>query len=271
METIPFIDIGGTGDLIHFAHANAYPPACYRAFLEPLTAHYRVLAMEQRPLWPHSIPAEMINWQVAADDLITFLDQQGVEGVIGMGHSLGAVATMFAALKRPSLFSRLILIEPVFLPPEFLQLAANKPELASLTPLVQGALRRRNQWPTRQAAFDRFRAKTVFSRWSDAVLWQYVNNALIANADGFTLRYRREWEAQFYATPPLTVWEDIPRIQQPTFGIRGAETDTIFPDAWQLWQKLQPDAAFLQVERAGHMVPMERPLFLANAITDYLL
>ena len=272
MNAIPFHDFGGTGELIHFAHANAYPPACYRAFIEPLTAQYRVMAIEQRPLWPNSNPAEMPNWQVAADDLIAFLDQQGAEGVIGMGHSLGAVATLFAALKRPSLFSRLILIEPVFLifPPEMLQAMADNPELASLTPLVQVAMRRRNQWPTRQAAFDHFRVKSVFRNWLDEAMWDYVNNALVANADGITLRYSREWEAQFYATPPITVWEDIPRIQQPTLGLRGADTNTIFPQAWQRWQELQPSATFLQVEEAGHMIPMERPFFLANTILEYL-
>ena len=272
METIPFVDFGGTGELIHFAHANAYPPACYRAFVEPLTARHRVMAIEQRPLWPNSNPADMTSWQVAADDLIAFLEQQGVEGVIGMGHSLGAVATLFAALKRPSLFSRLIFIEPVFLifPPELVQAIAQNPELASLSPLVQAAMRRRNQWPTRQDAFDRFRVKNIFRRWSDETMWEYVNNALVANDDGFTLRYSREWEARFYATPPVTVWDDIPRIQHPTFGIRGADTDTIFPKAWQRWQELQPAATFLQVEKAGHMIPMERPLFLANAILDYL-
>ena len=272
MEAIPFVDFGGTGELIHFAHANAYPPACYRAFIEPLTARHRVMAIEQRPLWPNSNPADMTSWQVAADDLITFLDQQGVEGVIGMGHSLGAVATLFAALKRPSLFSRLILIEPVFLifPPELVEAVTQNPELASLFPLVQAAMRRRNQWSSRQDAFDRFRAKDIFRRWSDETMWGYVNNALVANDDGFTLRYSREWEARFYATPPVTVWGDIPRIQHPTFGIRGADTDTIFPDAWQRWQELQPSATFLQVEKAGHMIPMERPLFLANAILDHL-
>ncbi len=269
---IPFINFGGTGDLIHFAHANAYPPACYREFIDPLTAEYEVLAIEQRPLWPNSNPDDMSNWQVAANDLITFLDQQGVTKVVGVGHSLGAVATMFAALKRPSLFSRLILIEPVFLPAEFLQLAIDNPKLARLTPLVQGAMRRRSQWPTRQAAFDRFRQKKIFSRWSDEVMWHYVNNALVTadDGDGFTLRYSREWESQFYSTPPITIWQDIPRVSHPTFGIRGADTDIIFPDSWQMWQKLQPAATFLQVTQAGHMVPMERPLLLADAILEYL-
>ncbi len=269
---INHVKFGGTGELIHFAHANGYPPACYRAFLEPLTTHYRVVGMEQRPLRPDSNPADMTDWRVAADDLIAFLEQQNMEGVIGIGHSLGAVATMFAALKRPSLFTHLILIEPVFLPIQFLQLAIDNPELARLTPLVQGAMRRRNRWPTRQAAFDHFRPKTVFGRWSDEVMWDYVNNALVAanDGEGFTLRFSREWEAQFYATPPLTVWQDIPRLQHPTLGIRAAETDTIFPDAWEMWQELQPKATFRQIEKAGHLLPMERPLLLADTILEYL-
>ncbi|MEJ2746327.1 MAG: alpha/beta hydrolase, partial [Anaerolineae bacterium] len=109
IDSIPFVDFGGAGMTIHFAHANAYPPGCYRQFLEALLSHYRVLAIEQRPLWPRSDPQELSSWELLADDLIRFFEQAGLEEVIGVGHSLGGVATMYAAVKRPSLFRKLIL------------------------------------------------------------------------------------------------------------------------------------------------------------------
>jgi len=84
------------------------------------------------------------------------------------------------------------------------------------------------------------------------------------------LTYSREWEARFYAQPPLTVWEDIPKVTQPTLAIRGAESDTLFPQSWQLWQELQPDATFVEISEAGHMVPMERPSILSAEIYKFL-
>jgi pimeloyl-ACP methyl ester carboxylesterase len=52
--------------------------------------------------------------------------------------------------------------------------------------------------------------------------------------------------------------------------IRGAESDTLFPQSWQLWQELQPDATFVEIPEAGHMVPMERPSLLSKEIYKFL-
>ena len=136
--------------------------------------------------------------------------------------------------------------------------------------MVAGALRRRDHWPDRQTAFDRFRHKSVFGRWSDDALWDYVNVGLRPVEEGFTLAYPREWEAQFYATPPQAVWQTLPQVQTPTLAIRAAESDTLYPAAWQLWQEKQPGATFVEVADAGHMLTMERPLTVAQIILDWL-
>ncbi len=270
MTPIPYLDFGGNGPLLHFAHANGYPPGSYRLFINELRSYYHVLAMQQRPLWANANPQEMTDWQLFADDLIRFLDQQRLQNIIGVGHSMGAVATMFAALRRPELFRALVLIEPVFLPPHILQMTAANPEAAALAPLVQNALHRRRHWASRQEAFDRFRRKEVFRRWSDEALWDYVNHATREAENGFVLAFPREWEAQIYSHPPLTVWEDVPRLTHPTLAIRAAESDTIYPQPWQLWQRLQPGAIFVEIEDAGHMVTMERPSHLAAIIREQL-
>jgi pimeloyl-ACP methyl ester carboxylesterase len=268
---IPFLDFGGEGPLLHFAHANAYPPACYRQFIRPFLPHFHTLAIKHRPLWPGSSPDEFDSWQLIADDLIRFFDQENLRGVIGVGHSLGAVATMYAAVARPELFRALVLVEPVFLTPQILQLAAAHPEKMAKQPFVLRAQNRRSRWPSRQAAFDRFRGKQVFERWSDEALWDYVNGGVHEDETGeFVLTYPREWESRIYGRPPLTVWEKLPQVTQPMLGLRAANSDTIFPEAWQLWQELQPDATFVEVPELGHMLPMERPSTVAQIILDWL-
>jgi pimeloyl-ACP methyl ester carboxylesterase len=210
------------------------------------------------------------DWHLIADDLIHLFDKHGWEQVIGMGHSLGAVATMYAAVKRPSLFRALVLIDPVFLLPEILRLAATYPERANDLPLVQGAQRRRTRWPSRQAAFDRFRSKAIFARWSDEALWDYVNHALREEGDEVVLAFPADWEARIYAIPPQAVWETLPQIIQPTLALRAADSDTIYPAAWQLWQQKQPQATFIEIENVGHMLTMERPLPVAETILNWL-
>lgn len=270
-EKIPFFDFGGDGPLLHFAHANGYTPACFQRMIKPMLSRYRVIGVCHRPLWPGSRPEEFDDWQIIADDMVRFFDQEGLRGVVGMGHSLGAVVTMYAAHLRPELFSSLVLIDPVFLPPPFLQMAAANPSAIKDFPLVKQTLRRRNHWPSRQAAFEHFRKKPVFRRWSDAALMDYVNYGLAENDRGeVTLKYPREWEVRFYTLPPMAAWEKIPAITQPTLAIRGAESDTLLPQAWQLWQELQPQATFIEMEQVGHMLLMEQPERLAEHILGFL-
>lgn len=269
MELIPYLELG-QGPLLHFAHANGYPPGVYRQFLTHLSANFHVVAMEQRPLWPGEQPEQLHSWHQLANDLIDFLETHGARDVIGVGHSLGAVVTMVAAIRRPDLFRQLVLVEPVFLAPQFLALAAAHPRQAFETPFVQIARKRRNQWPSRQAAFAHLRQKEVFQRFSDAALHDYVEHGLAENEYGAHLRFSREWEARFYGTPPLDVWELIPQIAHPTLAVRAAGSNTLSSQAWRLWQELQPETQFVEIEGAGHLVPMEQPAELATVVTRFL-
>jgi pimeloyl-ACP methyl ester carboxylesterase len=270
---IPFDDFGGEGTVLHFAHANGYPPACYRRLIAPLTDYHHVLAVHHRPLWPGTEPEGISSWHQIGDDIILFLDEQNISSVVGVGHSLGAVATMFAALKRPELFQALVLIEPVFLMPAVLQIFAMQPAavMSEEFPLVHIAKSRRNRWKSREEAFYHFRRKRVFAKWSDAVLWDYIWHGLRKNADGeIELIYSPEWEAQIYALPPTDVWELIPKVSRPTLGIRGTDTDTLVPAAWHLWQMAQPEANFIELIGCTHMLTMEKPVEIAEAIHQFL-
>jgi alpha-beta hydrolase superfamily lysophospholipase len=249
-DLIPYDDFGGSGPFLHFAHSNGYTPGCFRQMLQPLTADYHVTGIRLRPLWPGSEPQELESWDVIAGDVREFFAQQGY---------------------HPDLFRALVLIEPVFLPPDILNMIAAQPELAEKMPLLPVTRRRRTHWSDRQSAFDHFRQKTVFERWSDDAIWDYVNYGLHETNQGeVTLTYSREWEARFYAIPPLRVWQDIPKVTQPTLAIRGADSDTLFPQSWQLWQELQPQATFIEIPDAGHMVTMERPQLLSAEIRKFL-
>ena len=280
--TIPYDDFGGSGRVLHFSHPNAYTPRCFRRFLAPLAERYHVLAGHHRPLWylspsapPIPGPENFTNWDVVADDLLRFLDQERLEGIIGAGHSLGAVATMKAALREPERFRALVLIEPVFLPPAVLDAARADPEAAAGLPFVRAALNRRDRWPNRQAAFDRYREKSVFANFPDETLWDYVNEGLHEDpATGdFVLSYPREWEGAFYSRPPLDVWEEIPRVITPTLAVRGAGSDTLFAEPWAVWQTLQPSAAFVEFAGQpplGHMLTLEAPEDVAAAVLHWL-
>ena len=95
---------GSTKPLIHLAHANGFPPSTYQKALQPLLAHYHVISFTVRPMWGDTPPEWLKHWSQMADDLLEGLKGMGAQKVIGLGHSLGGVLTLYAAVKQPELF-----------------------------------------------------------------------------------------------------------------------------------------------------------------------
>ncbi len=269
---IPFLALPGAGPWLHLAHANAYPPGTYRQLLSILADAFQVLALVQRPLWPGSDPKTVGIWSQLPADLIRFADEQGWRQAIGVGHSLGAVVTLMAARARPDLFRALILIEPVFLPPSVLALAATPAGRALIQdhPIVRRARTRRQHWPSRRDAFADFREKRAFKRLSDTALWDYVNHGLVDRDGGVALAFSRAWETRIYDQVPLDIWEQIPAIGHPTLALRGAGSEVLSPDAWRAWQEAQPVATFVEIQAAGHLLPLEKPVVVAEAIRNFV-
>ena len=271
MKNTPFHSVGSGPTTLHFAHANGFAPKVYTQFLTQLGTQHSVVSVHHRPLWQTEIPSEETDlWRMTAHDMIKAFDRQGWRGVIGVGHSLGAVATMYAALERPELFSHLVLLEPVFLPPEFIAFTKSDAYDPSNNPMVKAARRRRDRWESREAAWERFRPKPNFARFSDAALWDYVNHAIHIENNEAVLTWSKEWESRFYSIPALDVWDHIANITHPTLAIRASDTDTVFPQAWELWQQIQPSATFKQMENVGHLLMLEEPEATANLIIEWL-
>jgi len=265
-----FTDFGGDGPTLHFAHANAYPPASYRRVLQPLTTGHRVKCIHWLPLVQPDHHPHFRRWSELVPDLITFIEQECDPPVRAAGHSMGATLTLLAAVHRPDLFRGLALIDPVILPFRYvLSLRLTPERWRSRVPIIAKALRRPDRWTTRQEAFDFHRRARVFRRLDDEALWDYINAGTREAGDGqFMLSFPREWEARIYGTCPW-VWPQLKRCRTPMLAIRGAHSDTVSTQSWMRWQRLQPQARFVEIADAGHLVPMERPQAISNAIAEF--
>jgi len=268
---VPNIDFGGQGDLLHFSHANGYPPAAYRALIARLTASHQVIASVHRPLWqPAPAPESVKSWEVFADDVRTSL-QDHAKPVFSIGHSMGAAAIVLAAARAPHLFRGLILIEPVLVPRRYLVLLRFFGMFApAQVPMIRTTLQRKHRWSNREEAFAHYRPKGVFRRISDEALWDYVNHCLVDERVGpVSLQYSREWEAHCY-TLVHNLWRVLPQLKMPVLGIRGAETNTLSAASWQRWQAMSPQHDYIEMAGTGHLVPFEQPEPLATHIQDWI-
>jgi pimeloyl-ACP methyl ester carboxylesterase len=265
----------GTGSVVHLAHANGFPPGTYRLLAETLTDRFQVIALPSRPLRPECRPESAPTWRPLADDLVLELDDLHLSPIVGVGHSLGGVLTLWAAIHRPDLFRAVILIDPVILPPPWLWTLwlLRRVGLAHRQPLVQGALRRRRVWPSRQACYEHFKGKPLFTHWLDAALQDYVESGTRPRPDGqVELVYPPEWEAHIFATTPTDVWRDAcsARLSVPALVIHGEHSNTFLPAAEARLARRLPGARFVTISGAGHLVPMERPAEAGAAIRDFL-
>jgi pimeloyl-ACP methyl ester carboxylesterase len=273
--SLPHFVLGGTGQPLHFLHANGYPYQCYKPLLDRLCEHYYVFGMLLRPLWEGSKPEDVTNWHVFSEDLIHFLTNDRSPSVIGMGHSIGAVVTLRAALRRPEKFRALILIDPVLFVPRtmFLWQIIRLLGLGErFHPLVRGAKKRRRRFDDRETVFRGYRKRRIFRYMSDQSLRDYIEGMTRKTEKGYELVYSPEWEARIYMTNmhDFDIWRELPRLEIPTLILRGAETDTFLENAASLVKRKQPRVRIETVEKSTHLLPLERPQEVFDIVQSFL-
>lgn len=248
--------------------ANGFPPLVYQALLDQLAPHYQIWLTEHRPLWPEQAkPPRQLNWQLLAGDLIQQIEQQKLEPVVLIGHSLGAVLGLMAATQRPDLFQQLTLIEPVFFPARTATLLRWLPwSFKQKIPMVAKTLGRPHQFKNQQLAFAFHRRKKVFDALSDAALEHYIQYGFAANAEqNYQLRFNKQWEAAIYASLP-NVWPYIRKIQVPVTGFRAEYSNTLSEKEWARWQRLRPDHQFKEFSGSEHLLPLAEPERVAKQL-----
>ena len=266
-------DWGGTGPVLHFAHANGFPPGTYRKLVDGLTDSHHVFSMAARPLWPDSRPQVLRDWSPLAEDLRAELDRRGLRGIAGVGHSLGAVISLLAAAADPGLFSAVVAVDPIIFTGarSLFWGTAKKLGLGRRIRLVRGALRRRVHWVDRDEARATYSSKSVFSSWDPEVLDDYLDVGIVDLPEGgVQLRYPREWEARIFAAAPHDPWEQLRKVSVPTLFVQGEHSDTFLDAARARVEREVPGSRTVVIEDSSHFVPMERPAELARVIEEFL-
>jgi pimeloyl-ACP methyl ester carboxylesterase len=274
---IPFTDFDGNGPQLHFLHANGYPPACYLPLIERLRTRYHVSAMHLRPLWPGARPKEIGAWHPLSDDLIYFLAEQKYGQIIGVGHSVGAIVTLRAALRHPEHFRALVLIDPVLFPPRVIA-TYNLIKLLGLAyrihPLIASALKRRRTFDDLELLYQGYRRRHIFRYLDDESLRIYVNGiSKTREGGGYELVYSPEWEARIYYSSvwrDMDLWWGLPKLKLPTLIIRGAETDTFLAHTARRVEKIRPGTKIVTLKKSTHLVPLEKPQETFETILSFL-
>jgi pimeloyl-ACP methyl ester carboxylesterase len=258
---LPYIDTGGNGPLLHLSHANGLPAFAYEPLIEDLARDFRVVALGHRGQLGGA--SEIKDWHQLARDIIAFLEWLDAGKAYHIGHSIGAVTGMFAAARRPDLFSRLLMIDPVLLSSKICAQirVARLLGLKGYHPLAKRARNRRNAWADKQEAFEFFKTRSLFKTWREDFLRSYVEHCLVPapHGGGVVLLCPPEAEARGFENYSPDVWAWPARVTSFTMILRGEHSDTLTPDCFDRFRRLCRGCASLEVKGAGHLIPMEKP------------
>ncbi len=196
--------------------------------------------------------------------------------VIGVGHSVGGIVTLRAALRQPERFQAVVLIDPVLFPPFIIhswQVISALGLGYQMHPLVRAARKRRRQFDDLDRLFNGYRNKAVFKYMDDRSLHAYVEGISCPAEHGYKLCYSVEWEMHIYATSvwhDMDIWEGLPGLKVPLLIIRGAETDTFWASTARRVLRKLPQARVVTIPQSTHLVPLERPAEVHQAIQEFL-
>ncbi len=275
-QRIMALDAGTRGPELIFLHANGYPPECYRLLLDALGRRFRVRAIDLRPLWSGSAPTSIDSWHELSQDLLSWLHHHAHLPIVAVGHSMGAIVALRAALQEPNRFSALVLLDPVFvLPGQMLEWrrARRAAQGHPMHALIRRAEKRRAVFGNMDEAFQAYRRHAIFRRLGDEELRQAIRGMMQSTDDHLRLRYKPAWEARLYFTAMWNdgdLWAGLPSLPVPALILRGSESDTLSEEACRAARAANPRIQVETIEEATHLVPLERPAEVCALTSAFL-
>ncbi len=277
MGRVPYFELGNRTDSesVHFTGANGFPAGSYLEFLAGLSEDYFVSAADCRGAWEDPIkPSKQFGFSQLADDLIQVIESQYHQPIIGMGHSFGAHVSLIAAIKRPELFSRLVLLDPASLPNSWLDIVYRRlpqPMVDKLVPMIKQTRQRKRVWASKEEFIEKYREHRTFQHFTESSLRNYAEYGLAKKSTGdFHLVFDPDWESHIFGQVHF-VWKNLKKVTLPTLFIRAQHSYLYSSEDFQrLNSELSGQVAGIELSDAYHMFPLEKPEASLDIIRTWL-
>lgn len=272
------LDWGGEGELVVMHHANGFCAASLGEVACALSKHYRVVSIDARghgdstPVVAGGEPNPYDWWTLSKDverATEAILERVGRDRVdLAIGHSFGGALMLAAASRRPELFARLLLCDPVIFPPLTKEEKASAGQGAN--PLAEATLRRRDHFPSYADAFAHYASRGLFANFTPVSLALYVGEGIRRTEGGeVTLKCAREVEAVvFGGGGRLDLTDQVGGVLAEVRILHALQGNFSRP-VYDRLAGLMPNARVESVD-VGHLFPMEQPELVLSHVADMM-
>jgi len=211
------------------------------------------------------------TWKTLVPELIEDIESRHTEPVIGIGHSFGGVLTLWAAMKRPDLFKKIILIDPPFMSRArrfSIALTALLGITDKVVPIARNAKRRKADFASLDEARNYWKPKFLFRSFHPQCFEDYVQHSLVPSEEGFTLKIPPSLESQFFSTTPFRIGPA--NLAMPSYYLYPLQHGVLSGNALAQHKKKFAGTEFIPFEKGGHMFPLEFPHETADFIKELI-
>ena len=262
-----------SADAVLLIHATGFHARCWDQTVAHLPPDSYVVAVDLRGHGRSQKTGPIADWNLPAEDIKELAAHLRLHNAIGAGHSMGGHTLVQVAAAHPSAFKRLVLVDPVFMPPEFYAIG----NAVWPAHIEHPVARRRNAWNSWHDMFDAFKTRMPYSLWRPEVLADYCRYGVVAKADGsgFELKCPPDIEASIYKAAanrdiyalvdqidiPVTVMRAKPRAPGPR-----DPTDFSASPTWEGLAKRFRHGRDVFLPGLTHFIPMQDPELVAGHI-----
>ena len=271
-------DPSSTKPILHFLHGNGFCGAAYEMFLSRFASDYALFLCDAQGHGDSDAGLEFPGWNAMASQCGAVarsrFEQRASRPLIGVGHSLGGILSILMAAEEPTLFDRLILLDPVLFSPLMLfgAGAARALGFTHVNPMARRARARAFRWDSREEAREAFHGRGIFKGWAEEALDSYVEHALQNLPEpesGVTLKCPTWFEADIFDSTPRDLWKSVARIQCPTLILVGDESYPFLGRSAKLASRRNPLIRTARLP-GGHCFVLEHPEAAEKRLREFL-
>ena len=259
-----------------FCHATGFHARCWDQVIAELPDGAHAIAVDTRG---HGRSAKVppYVWENFGSDLTGLIEALDLFAIIGVGHSMGGHALTQAMASNSSRFTRAVLVDPVIFDPT---IGERMPNGAFADASEHPVARRKAEFESWQAMYERFAERNPYSLWRPDVLKDYCQYGVLPAEDSsaFTLACPPVVEASVYmGSTKFDLMPLLKKVLVPVTVLRArtreADAETLDFSSSPTWPGLGdalPDGFDIHLPELTHFIAMQAPELVAHCAMTHV-